>query len=202
MTLDRQQRQPAARRRRARSAFRTSRAACSRRWIGRDDRPYSDEFNVGIEYQLVPTSRSASYHRRQHRNGLGIVDRARPASAYTPEERTFTDPEGRPRPSPSTVSTRVRHAPRPRHHQRRRARERLRRRAVRLPEADVEPLAAAGWSDGAEAPRVRSQRHVHEPGPARTDFNNPNYLFNRDDGSVFIELPWTFTLSGSYLLPW
>ena len=26
---------------------------------------------------------SASYHRRQHRNGLGIVDLARPASAYT-----------------------------------------------------------------------------------------------------------------------
>jgi len=34
------------------------------------------------------------------------------------------------------------------------------------------------------------------------DFNNPNYLLNRDDGSVFIELPWTFTLSGSYVLPW
>jgi hypothetical protein len=34
------------------------------------------------------------------------------------------------------------------------------------------------------------------------DFNNPNYLLNRDNGSVFTELPWTFTLSGSYVLPW
>src|SRR5262245_7236826 len=34
------------------------------------------------------------------------------------------------------------------------------------------------------------------------DFNNPNYLLNRGDGSVFTELPWTFTLSGTYILPW
>ena len=34
------------------------------------------------------------------------------------------------------------------------------------------------------------------------DFNNPNYLLNRGDGSVFTELPWTFTLSGTYVLPW
>ena len=40
-----------------------------------------------------------------------------------------------------------------------------------------------------------------EPRRRRRDFNNPNYLINRDDGSVFTELPWTFTLSGSYLLP-
>jgi hypothetical protein len=34
------------------------------------------------------------------------------------------------------------------------------------------------------------------------DFNNPNYLLNRGDGSVFTELPWAFTLSGTYVLPW
>ena len=32
-------------------------------------------------------------------------------------------------------------------------------------------------------------------------FNNPNCLINRYDGSVFTDLPWVFTLSGSYLLP-
>ena len=34
------------------------------------------------------------------------------------------------------------------------------------------------------------------------DFSNPNTSINRDDGSVFIDLPWTFTLSGSYQLPY
>ncbi|MFN2446617.1 MAG: hypothetical protein ABR606_13660 [Vicinamibacterales bacterium] len=34
------------------------------------------------------------------------------------------------------------------------------------------------------------------------DFSNPNSSLNRDDGSVFIDLPWTFTLSGSYQLPY
>ena len=34
------------------------------------------------------------------------------------------------------------------------------------------------------------------------DFSNPNSSINRDDGSVFIDLPWTVTVSGSYQLPW
>ena len=35
-----------------------------------------------------------------------------------------------------------------------------------------------------------------------TDFSNPNSWINRDDSSIFIDLPWVFTLSGSYQLPW
>ena len=45
--------------------------------------------------------------------------------------------------------------------------------------------------------RLRPQRHLHQP-PGACDFNNPNCLINRDDGSVFTDLPWTFKLSGSY----
>jgi hypothetical protein len=58
------------------------------------DRPYSDEFNLGVDYQLLPNfAVGVSYHRRQHRNGLGIVDMARPSSEYTPVSRTYTDPD-------------------------------------------------------------------------------------------------------------
>ena len=32
--------------------------------------------------------------------------------------------------------------------------------------------------------------------------NDPNCLINRDDGSVFTDVPWVFNLSGSYMLPW
>ncbi len=34
------------------------------------------------------------------------------------------------------------------------------------------------------------------------DFSNPNSSLNRDDGSVFIDLPWVATISGSYQFPW
>ena len=34
------------------------------------------------------------------------------------------------------------------------------------------------------------------------DLNDPNYLLNRDNGSVFIDLPWTASLAGTYVLPW
>ncbi len=43
-------------------------------------RPYSDEINVGVEHQLMPNlAVGVSYHRRQHRDGLGLIDAARPA---------------------------------------------------------------------------------------------------------------------------
>ena len=129
------------------------------------DRPYSDEFNAGIEHQIVPNlAVGVSYHRRQHRNGLGVVDRARPASAYTPELRTFTDADGAVKEiTIYKLRPEFRHAPRSLHHERRRARERLRRRSVRHPEAPVEPLADAGGTLAPEPQRLRSQRHVHQP---------------------------------------
>ena len=33
------------------------------------------------------------------------------------------------------------------------------------------------------------------------DLNDPNYLLNRDNGSVFLDLPWTASLAGTYVLP-
>ena len=129
------------------------------------DRPYSDEMNVGVEHQLVQNlAVGVSYHRRQHRDGLGLIDRARPASAYTPEARTYTDVDGQVEGHHHLQAPPgLRRGPRPRHHQRRRARERLRRRAVRLPEEDVEPLADARRTVAAEAQRLRPQRHLHHP---------------------------------------
>jgi hypothetical protein len=35
-----------------------------------------------------------------------------------------------------------------------------------------------------------------------THLEDPTYLLNRGDSSVFIELPWSFSLSGSYELPY
>ena len=49
------------------------------------------------------------------------------------------------------------------------------------------------------------QRHNgfdHSGTFTNVDFSNPNSSLNRDDGSVFIDLPWVATLSGSYQFPY
>src|SRR5262249_52973450 len=56
------------------------------------NRPHSDEFSVGIDHQIArDLSVSVSYHRTHQRDGLTILDRARPSSAYTPMPFTYTD---------------------------------------------------------------------------------------------------------------
>ncbi len=167
------------------------------------DRPYSDEFNAGVEHQIVPNlAVGVSYHRRQHRNGLGVVDRARPASAYTPELRTFTDADG-------AVKEITIYKLQP-------AFGALRDRYITNVDAlesdydgvqfDIQKRLSNRWQMLAGLSLQNHKGFDHSgtftnPDGTR-DFNNPNYLLNRGDGSVFTELPWTFTLSGTYVLPW
>ena len=83
-----------------------SRAACSRPSTRTPTGPTATRFNVGVEHQLVRNlAVGVSYHRRQHRNGLGILDRGRGRRAPTRRvARTYIDPErGRRRRSPSTT---------------------------------------------------------------------------------------------------
>jgi hypothetical protein len=167
------------------------------------DRPYSDEINVGVDHTLMPNlAVSVSYHRRHHRNGLGIIDLARPTSAYTPVARTYTDPE-RGQQTITVYNLDPALASR---------RDRL------ITNVD----AAESEYDGVafEVQKRMSNRwqllagltiQSHEgfnhngtytnPGNV-ADFNDPNYLLNREAGAVFTDLPWIFTLSGSYLMPW
>ena len=69
-------------------------------------RPFSDEFNVGIDHQLVGNlAVSASYHRRQHRDGLTVLDRARPGEClHAPGKRPTTIRNAGPRRSPLSAS--------------------------------------------------------------------------------------------------
>ena len=165
-------------------------------------RPYSDEINAGVEHQLMPNlAVGVSYHRRQHRNGLGVVDRARPASAYTPETRPFTDADG------SSKSITI-YKLQPQFGT-------LRDRVITNVDVlqsdydgvqfDVQKRMSNRWQMLAGLSLQKHKGFNHSgtftnPGNT-TDFNNPNYLLNRDNGSVFTELPWTFTLSGTYVLP-
>ena len=164
-------------------------------------RPYSDEINVGIDHQLVQElAVSVSYHRRQHRRGLGIVDVARPSSAYTPVERTYLNPETGTQ-TPITV------------YSLNSALANVRDRVITnidVLESDydgvqfsVNKRMSNRWQVLAGFTLQSHQGFSHSgtytnPGNT-TDFNDPTYLMNRDNSSVFIELPWSFTLSGSYL---
>jgi hypothetical protein len=165
-------------------------------------RPYSDEINAGVDQQLAgDVAVSVSYHRRQHRNGLGLLDRARTADAYTPEVRTFTDVDG----STGTVTI---HRLRPEF-------ATVRDRYIdNIPflesnydgvQFDVQKRMSNRWQmlAGLSVQRHKGFDHsgTYTTPTDNRDFSNPNTLLNRDDGSVFIDLPWTVTLSGSYQLP-
>ena len=167
------------------------------------NRPYSDEFNLGLDYQLMSNfAVGVSYHRRQHRNGLGIVDLARPSSEYSAVERTFTDPvSGQPQTitvfnlNPALASVRDRVITN-----------------VDVARSDYDGVQLTfnkrlsnRWQLLGGVTFQTHQGFSHSgtytnPG-ATTDFNDPTYLLNKDNSSVFIELPWAFNLSGSYQGP-
>jgi hypothetical protein len=166
-------------------------------------RPYSDEFNVGLDYELMQNfAASVSYHRRQHRNGLGLIDRARPSSAYTAVTRPYTDPE-RGQQTITVYSLDPGLAGR---------RDRLITN-VDVLESDYDGVSVSfnkrfsnKWQllGGLTVQNHKGFNHsgtYTNPGTT-TDLNNPNFRLNRDDGSVFIDLPWSFNLSGSYELPY
>ncbi|MDH4064863.1 MAG: TonB-dependent receptor [Acidobacteriota bacterium] len=162
-------------------------------------RPYSDEFNVGVEHQVVPNvAVGVSYHRRQHRNGLGVLDRARPSSAYTPEDRSYTDFDGS-RQSITIYKLQPEFGG-------------LRDQVITNVDVlqsdydgvqfDFQKRMSNRWQMLAGVSLQKHKGFDHSGTFTNVDLNNPNQLINRGDGSVFTELPWTFTLSGSYVLPW
>jgi hypothetical protein len=171
------------------------------------DRPYSDEMNVGVEHQLIPNlGVGVSYHRRHHRQGLGLIDTARPAEAFVPEARTFTDPAS----GQAQSITLYKLLPQFGTQQ---------NRVITNVDAleseyngmtfDIQKKMSNRWQmlAGLTIQRHRGFDHsgTYTQGGtvgACAILNDPNCLINRDDGSVFTDVPWVFNLSGSYLLPW
>jgi Carboxypeptidase regulatory-like domain len=167
-------------------------------------RPYSDEMNVGIDHQLLPDfAVSVSYHRRQHRDALAIVDFARPSSAYTAVTRTYTDPQSGPQTitvynlDPALVTRRD--------------------RVVTNVDVLKSNYNGVQFSFNKRMSKrwqllggLTFQKHegfandgtFTNPASTTDDFNNPNYTLNRPGSSIFTDIPWTVTLSGSYQLPY
>ncbi len=164
-------------------------------------RPYNSEYSVGIAHHLTSeVAVSISYHRRELRDGLTIVDRARPTSAYTPVQRTYTD-----RGETKTITV---YSLDP---ALRTVRDRWITNVDGLESTyngitvSVTKKMSNRWQLMSSASFQKHRGFVHSgtftnPG-TNTDLNNPNYRLNRDAGVVFVDLPWDFKLSGSYTLP-
>ena len=166
-------------------------------------RPYSDEMNLGVDHELAKNFGVAvSYHRRQHRNGLAIVDLARPASAYTPVSRTYVDPERGTQSitvyslDPSLLTRRDRVVTN-----------------VDVLESDYNGVQFSfnkrmsnRWQllGGLSLQKHEGFNHsgTFTDPTSSTDLNNPNYRLNRDGSAIFTDIPWSFNLSGSYQFPY
>ncbi len=165
-------------------------------------RPFSDEMNIGISHQLMPNlAVSASYHRRQHRDGLTILDRARPTSAYTPVPRTYTDKGATQTITVYSLDPAL-----------------ATRRDRIITNVDglrsdydgvilgINKRLSNGWQLLAGVTFQNHQGFDHDGTFTNTttitDFNNPNYQLNKADSAVFNDIPWTFGVSGSYQLPY
>jgi hypothetical protein len=171
-------------------------------------RPYSDEMNVGVDHQLVrDLAVSVSYHRRQHRNGLTIIDLARPSTAYTAVTRTYSDPQR----GPQTITV---HSLDP---------TLVTRRDRVITNGDVMESNYNGmqlsvnkrmsnrWQMLAGLSVQKHEGFNHNgtfTNPAanantpNTDLNNPNFRLNKAGSAIFTDLPWAFGLSGSYQAPY
>jgi hypothetical protein len=171
-------------------------------------RPYSDEMNVGVDHQLArDLSASVSYHRRQHRDGLTIIDLARPSTAYTAVTRTYADPERGPQTitvyslDPALVTRRD--------------------RVITngdVMESDYNGLQLGlnkrmsnRWQMIAGLSLQKHEGFNHNgtyTNPAsngntpNTDLNNPNFVLNKAGSAIFTDIPWGFGLSGTYQAPY
>jgi hypothetical protein len=163
-------------------------------------RPYSDEVNAGIDQQLARNlALSVSYHRTQHRNGLGILDRARTADAYVPIQRNYVDPITGASQAitiynllPAFVG----------------ARDRYISNVAFLQsnydglQIDLQKRLSNRWQMLGGVSFGRHRGFDHSGAYTGVDFSDPNTSINRNDGSVFTDLPWTVTVSGSYQFPY
>jgi hypothetical protein len=167
---------------------------------GGASRPYSEEINAGVEQQLANNfAVGVSYHRRQHRDGLGVLDRARTPDTYSPVPRAYVDPiSGQPQTitiynlQPEFITARDRYISNP-----------------GFLESDYDGVAmevqkrmSNGWQMLAGLTLQKHEGFEHSGTFTNLDFSNPNSSINREGARVFTDLPWVLNLSGSYQMPW
>ncbi len=161
------------------------------------NRPYSDDISLGVDMTMgSDVSISATYHRRQHRDSLGVLNRARPPSGYEqssfscsncPESSyTVYELKDEYRGLQDNVITSI---------------DKLQSNYNGVA-VQIQKRFSNRWQllGGAT---FSSHRGVPHALPwDNTDWNNPNREINRLDGAVLTDVPWVFNVAGSYLAPY
>lgn len=162
-------------------------------------RPYNDEFSAGIDHTLPgDTALNVAYHRRHHRDGLGIIDLARPPSAYSPAARSYVDPD-----TGATASVAVWDLD----PALRAVRDRVLTTVPALRStyngmhAQVSKWLTARWQGMAGVTIQRHRGFLHDGTFTSADFNNPNVVFHRDGAAVFTDVPWILKGAATWVLP-
>jgi hypothetical protein len=162
-------------------------------------RPFSEEFNIGVQHSLLADLAIAvSYHRRHHRDGLGIRDVARPPEAYVAQTRSYTDPFLGPQ-TITIFALRPEFVP---------VRDRVITNVADLRsnynglQIDVVKRLSRRWQLLGGITVQRHRGFDHSGTFTAVDFNNPNTRINRDRSSIFIDLPWQVNVSGTYEAPY
>ena len=161
------------------------------------NRPYSDDISLGVDMTLgSDVSFSATYHRRHHRDSLGRLNQARPASAYT-----LTSFECATCPQPTYEVYELQEAYR--------GLQDSVVTSVGILQSDYNGVAfqlqkrlSNNWQILGGATFSSHKGVVHSPPRDNTDWNNPNRLINRENGSILTDLPWVVNFAGSYQAPW
>ena len=161
------------------------------------NRPYSDDISLGVDMTLgTDVSFSATYHRRHHRDSLGRLNQARPSSAYT-----LTSFECATCPQPTYEVYELQEAYR--------GLQDSVVTSVPFLQSDYNGIAfqlqkrlSNNWQILGGATFSSHKGVVHNPPRDNTDWNNPNRLINRENGSVLTDLPWVVNFAGSYQAPW
>jgi len=161
------------------------------------NRPYSDDISLGVDMTLgSDVSFSATYHRRQHRDSLGRRNRARPPSAYNQTAFSCSDC---PEPSYTVYELQEEY----------RTGQDTVITSIDLLQSDYNGVAfqlqkrlSNNWQILGGATFSSHKGVVHSPPWDGSDWNNPNRLINRENGSILTDLPWVANVAGSYLAPW
>ena len=157
-------------------------------------RPYSDEFTVGVQHELIRDfAIGATYYRRLNRRLFGQANLGAPTSAWTPLEITITNPDSL---APAKITI------------------------FNQPVIAANDFLISNYNQlnsdykGFELTFVKrlSKRwqllggltvgeHVGRFNPFADDLNNPNLAINREDARIGDDATWQFKLAGSYILP-
>ena len=161
-------------------------------------RPYDDEFRLGFHHTLTTdfSLSTTDYHRR-HPYSMGVRDRTRPPSGYTPVPYTYDDPDQGTTTitvyslDPDLLQTKERYI----------TTIDFLEHTYNGVNITLNKKMSNHWQLLGGMTFSRSRGFYGSGLYTSSDFNNPNTLIGRDDASIHTDLPFQLNLAGSYMFP-